>query len=54
MDVFNTITLLLDRLSANSRIRVRDDSGEERVMGEDERQDRIAEAQQGVAENCVS
>ena len=45
---------VLDRLSANARIRVRDDSGEERVMGEDERQDRIAEAQRGVAENCVS
>ncbi len=45
---------VLDRLSANARIRVRDDSGEERVMGEDERQNRIAEAQQGVAENCVS
>jgi hypothetical protein len=45
---------VLDRLSANARIRVRDDSGEERVMGEDERQDRITEAQQGVAENCVS
>ena len=30
---------VLDRLSANSRIRVRDDAGEERVMGEDERQE---------------
>jgi hypothetical protein len=45
---------VLDRLSANARIRVRDDSGDERIMGEDERQNRIAEAQQGVAENCVS
>ena len=45
---------VLDRLSATARIRVRDDSGEERIMGEDERQNRIAEAQQGVAENCLS
>ncbi len=45
---------VLDRLSANARIRVRDDSGVERIMGENERQDRIAEAQRGVAENCVS
>lgn len=45
---------VLDRLSANARIRVRDDAGEERTMGEDERQDRIAEAQRGVAENCLS
>jgi hypothetical protein len=33
---------------------VRDENGEERVLGEDERQQRIAEAQAGVASNCVS
>lgn len=45
---------VLDRLSATERIRVRDASGVERIMGEDERQRRINEAQRGVAENCTS
>lgn len=43
---------VLNRLSGNNRIRVRDDQGKERVMGEDERQRRIADAQQGIIENC--
>ncbi|MBX3706443.1 MAG: DUF4124 domain-containing protein [Pseudomonadales bacterium] len=43
---------VLARLSERGRIRVRDDSGSERMMDEDERQTRIAEAQRGVVENC--
>lgn len=43
---------VLARLSERGRIRVRDDSGNERMMDEDERQTRIAEAQRGVVENC--
>ena len=43
---------VLSKLSLSSRIRVRDPSGNERVMGEDERQRRIAEAQQGIVVNC--
>ncbi len=42
---------VLDRLLRSDRIRVRD-SGEERVMPEDERQRRINEAQEGIATNC--
>ncbi len=43
---------VLASLSLTSRIRVRDSSGTERVMGEDERQRRIDEAQQGIVLNC--
>ena len=43
---------VLANLSLTSRIRVRDSSGIERVMGEDERQRRIDEAQQGIVINC--
>ena len=43
---------VLNNLSVNSRIRVRADDGSERVLDEDERQERIAAAQRGVAENC--
>lgn len=45
---------LLGRLSRTSRIRVRDSDGSERVMGEDERQQRITDAQRGISENCIS
>ena len=45
---------VLERLSASSRIRVRGAGGTERVMGEDERQRRVQEAQRGIAQNCVS
>ena len=41
----------LERLQVNARVRVRDGDNE-RVMGEDERQQRIGDAQQGVAVNC--
>jgi hypothetical protein len=43
---------VLERLSEPSRIRVRDGSGQERVMPESERQARIADAQRGIVENC--
>ena len=39
-------------LSLTARIRVRDPDGTQRVMGEDERQRRIEEAQQGIVTNC--
>jgi len=44
---------VLERLNASGRIRVRDANGNESVMSEDERQQRVAEAQRGVVENCV-
>ncbi len=43
---------VLERLSVHGRVRVRGEDGQERVMPEDERQQRIDEAQQGVAANC--
>jgi hypothetical protein len=43
---------VLDNLSARSRIRVRAADGTQRALPEDERQERIAEAQRGVVENC--
>ena len=43
---------VLSRLSATQRIRVNDDSGNQRIMPEDERQRRIEEAQLGIAQNC--
>ena len=42
---------MLERLQASGRVRVRDGNSE-RVMGEDERQQRISDAQEGVAINC--
>lgn len=43
---------VLERLSASGRIRVRDAEGQERAMTEDERQSRIQQAAQAVAETC--
>jgi hypothetical protein len=43
---------VLEKLSAQGRIRVRDEAGEERAMPEDERQRRIREAQDGIVANC--
>ncbi len=43
---------VLERLSVHGRVRVRGEDGQERMMSEDERQQRISEAQQGVAANC--
>lgn len=43
---------VLNRLNVRSRIRVRNADGSARMMDETERQERIAEAQQGVAQYC--
>jgi hypothetical protein len=43
---------VLQRLTVVGRIRVRDEDGQERVLPEEERQQRIAEAQRGIAANC--
>ena len=40
--------------SSKSRIRVRGEDGDYRIMPEDERQTRIAEAQENIALYCVS
>jgi hypothetical protein len=45
---------VLSRLTIKSRIRIKGEDGEYTVMGEDERQDRIAEAQEGIALYCAS
>jgi hypothetical protein len=45
---------VLDRLTRSDRIRVRDNSGGERVMDQSEREQRISDAQRGIAENCIS
>jgi hypothetical protein len=45
---------VLGRLTIKNRIRIRGDDGEYRIMGEDERQERIQEAQLGIAQNCVA
>ena len=45
---------VLARLTLKSRIRVRDEDGDYRVMPENERQERIARAQENVALYCVS
>lgn len=45
---------VLARLTVKSRIRVRGDDGEYRIMPEDERQSRISEAQQNIALFCVA
>jgi len=47
-------TKLLARLTSKGRVRVRSSDGEERNIPEEERQQRIANAQQGIAENCQS
>jgi hypothetical protein len=43
---------VLGRLSDKGRIRVRGDDGNHRVMPEEERQERIAQAQRDVVANC--
>ncbi|MGA1370830.1 MAG: hypothetical protein ACO3Z6_04460 [Pseudomonadales bacterium] len=43
---------VLERLQASGRIRVRDAEGQERAMSEAERETRIADAAQVVAEQC--
>lgn len=44
---------LLERLTSKGRLRVAED-GQERVMPEEERQQRIEQAQRAVAVNCTS
>ncbi len=44
---------LLRQLTSRGRIRVVGDDGVERVMPDEERQQRIDDAQRGVAANCV-
>ena len=43
---------VLERLSVSGRIRVTDASGQERAMPEEERQQRVREAQDGIVANC--
>lgn len=43
----------LARLTAYSRIRVEEEDGQERVLSEEERQSKIAEARQIVRDNCT-
>lgn len=43
---------VLDRLNVRSRIRVRNADGSARMMNEEERQERIADAQRGIAQYC--
>jgi hypothetical protein len=45
---------VLERLTSRGRIRVAGDDGVERVMPEEERQERISEAQRSVAANCAA
>lgn len=45
---------LLERLTTKSRIKVRGEDGQVQVLPEEERQQRITEAQQGIAVNCDS
>ena len=44
----------LARLEAYARIRIRDDDGQEHVMTDDEKQERIRQAQATIRENCVN
>lgn len=43
---------VLERLSSKGRIRVRDNDGNETAMPEEERQQRISEAQRDIVANC--
>ena len=44
---------ILDQLTERTRIRIRDEDGTERIIGEDERQSRIQDAQMAIAEHCT-
>ncbi len=44
---------VLERLKLKEHVRVRNTDGTERVIGEDERQQRMNEAQIGIAINCT-
>lgn len=43
----------LTTLLQNSRVRVKEEDGTERALGEDERQRKISEAQEHIARNCT-
>ena len=43
---------VLGKLTGKGRIRLRDDSGNETAMSEEERQSRIADAQRDIVSNC--
>ncbi|HEX7037532.1 MAG TPA: DUF4124 domain-containing protein [Pseudomonadales bacterium] len=45
---------LLERLTSHGRLRVTGEDGEARVMPEEERQQRIEQAQRAVAVNCTN
>jgi hypothetical protein len=45
---------VLERLTVKNRVRVADENGQYRVMPEDERQERISEAQENIARYCAS
>ncbi len=49
-----TARRVLENLTTRDRVRVRMENGTTRVLGEDERQERISEAQQGIVTNCES
>lgn len=44
---------VLERLKLKDVVRVRENDGSERIIGEDERQRRIDDAQLGIATNCT-
>ena len=45
---------VLANLSSEGRIRIQDEQGNQRAMPEEERQQRITEAQKGIVSNCSS
>ena len=45
---------VLDNLSSRGRIRLNQEDGSQRMMPEEERQQRIEEAQKGIVANCDS
>lgn len=45
---------VLQNLTSRGRIRINQEDGAQRVMPEEERQQRIGDAQQGIAANCDS
>jgi hypothetical protein len=45
---------ILARLTSTGRIRMRNADGTEEILGEDERQARIEQAQRAIAENCTN
>ncbi len=53
-DNCDTARRVLENLTVRDRVRVRMENGTTRVLGEEERQARIAEAQAGVVTNCES